>query len=76
MKEKRDLDSIKDFMMDQEEDLLEADLKTVLVVTGSYLYSGAELTDIEESVFARINELVVKHLVEEENQVPLNATIH
>ena len=35
MKEKRDLESIKDFMMDQEEDLLEADLKTVLVVTGS-----------------------------------------
>ena len=76
MKEKRDLDSIKDFMMDQEEDLLETDLKTVLVVTGSYLYSGAELTDIEESVLARINELVVKHLVEKENQVPKGAIIH
>tara|TARA_Y100000590_G_scaffold432949_1_gene549481 strand:+ start:786 stop:1016 length:231 start_codon:yes stop_codon:yes gene_type:complete len=76
MKEKRDLDSIKDFMMDQEEDLLETDLKTVLVVTGSYLYSGAELTDIEESVLARINELVVKHLVETENQAPKDTTIH
>lgn len=76
MKEKRDLDSIKDFMMDQEEDLLETDLKTVLVVTGSYLDSGTELTDIEESVLARINELVVKHLVEKENQVPKGAIIH
>ena len=56
-------------------DLLEADLKTILVVTGSYLYSGADLTDIEDSVFARINELAVKHLVELENQVPKNVTI-
>ena len=35
-------------------DLLEADLKTVLEITGSYLYSGAELSDVEESVFLRI----------------------
>ena len=59
----------------EDADLLEADLKTILVITGSYLYSGAELTDIEDSVLARINELAVKHLVEQENQVPADVTI-
>ena len=60
---------------EEEADLLEADLKTILIITGSYLYSGADLTDIEDSVFARINELAVKHLVEQENQVPSGVTI-
>ena len=59
----------------EDADLLEADLKTILVITGSYLYSGAELTDIEDSVLARINELAVKYLVEQENQVPSGVTI-
>ena len=39
---------------EEDADLLEADLKTVLEITGSYLYSGAELSDVEESVFLRI----------------------
>ena len=60
---------------EEEADLLEADLKTILIITGSYLYSGAELTDIEDSVLARINELAVKYLVEQENQVPSGVTI-
>ncbi len=59
----------------EDADLLEADLKTILVITGSYLYSGAELTDIEDSVLARINELAVKHLVEQENRVPPGVTV-
>ena len=59
----------------EDADLLGADLKTILVITGSYLYSGAELTDIEDSVLARINELTVKYLVEQENQVPSGVTI-
>ena len=73
----KDLESIKQFMMDDEdEDLLEADLKTVLVVTGSYLYSGAELTDVEDSVYARILELTTEYLVDEPKRIPKNATIH
>ena len=56
-------------------DLLEADLKEILILTGSFLYSGADLTDIELSVFSRINELAVKHMVEEDNRVPRDATI-
>ena len=63
-------------MADEEDaDLLEADLKTILVIAGGHLYSGAELTDIENSVLARLNELTVKHLVEQENQVPSGVTI-
>ena len=73
----KDLESIKQFIMDDEdEDLLEADLKTVLVITGSYLYSGAELSDVEDSVYARILELTTEHLVDEPKRIPKNATIH
>lgn len=57
-------------------DLLEADLKTVLEITGSYLYSGAELSDVEESVFLRIFELTKQHLVEEPYRIPKGTTIH
>ena len=56
-------------------DLNQADLKTILILTGSFLYSGSELSDIEESVFSRINELVVEYLVHKENRVPRGATI-
>ena len=56
-------------------DLNQADLKTILILAGSFLYSGSELSDIEESVFSRINELVVEYLVEKENQVPAGTTI-
>ena len=56
-------------------DLLKADLKEILILTGSFLYSGADLTDIELSLFSRINELAVKHMVEEDNRVPRDATI-
>ena len=67
---------VSETLLEEDEDLLEADLKTILVITGSYLYSGAELTDIEDSVLARINELTVKHLVDLENHIPKNATVH
>tara|TARA_B100001750_G_scaffold107442_1_gene84916 strand:+ start:110 stop:349 length:240 start_codon:yes stop_codon:yes gene_type:complete len=56
-------------------DLNQTDLKTILMFTGSFLYSGSELSDIEESVFSRINELVVEYLVEQDNQVPAGTTI-
>ena len=56
-------------------DLNQTDLKTILMFTGSFLYSGSELSGIEESVFSRINELVVEYLVEKENQVPAGTTI-
>ena len=56
-------------------DLNQTDLKTILMLTGSFLYSGSELSDIEESVFSKINELVVEYLVEQENQVPAGITI-
>ena len=75
---KKDLESETLLTMAEEEDtdLLEADLKTVLEITGSYLYSGAELSDVEESVFLRIFELTKQHLAEEPYRIPKDATIH
>ena len=75
---KKNLESETLLTMAEEEDadLLEADLKTVLEITGSYLYSGAELSDVEESVFLRIFELTKQHLTEEPYRIPKDATIH
>ena len=73
----KDLDSIKEFMMeDEEENLLDADLKTILTITGSYLYSGADLHDVEETVFLRILELTKVYLAEAPMRIPQDATIH
>ena len=76
MKKSIDSETLLEMANEHDADLLEADLKSILVIIGSYLYSGAELTDIENSVLARINELTVKHLVDQENQVPKDAIIH
>ena len=75
---KKNLESETLLTMAEEEDadLLEADLKTVLEITGSYLYSGAELSDVEESVFLRIFELTKQHLAAEPYRIPKGATIH
>ena len=74
---KKNLESETLLTMEEEDaDLLEADLKTVLEITGSYLYSGAELSDVEESVFLRIFELTKQHLTEEPYRIPKGATIH
>ena len=63
--------------MEEEEglDLNEDDLKKVLILTGSFLNSGSELSDIEESKYSLINELVVHYLVNQENRVPRGTTI-
>ncbi|MBI80399.1 MAG: hypothetical protein CMD85_00070 [Gammaproteobacteria bacterium] len=63
--------------MEEEEglDLNEDDLKKVLILTGSFLNSGSELSDIEESIYSLINELVVHYLVNQENRVPRGTTI-
>ena len=75
---KKNLESETLLTMAEEEDadLLEADLKTVLEITGSYLYSGAELSDVEESIFLRIFELTKQHLAEEPYRIPKGTTIH
>jgi len=75
---KKNLESETLLTMAEEEDadLLEADLKTVLEITGSYLYSGAELSDVGESVFLRIFELTKQHLAEEPYRIPKGTTIH
>jgi len=73
----KDLDSLKEFMMeDEEEDLLDANLKTILTITGGYLYSGAELHEVDESVFLRILELTKVYLAEAPMKIPLDETIH
>ena len=75
---KKNLESETLLTMAEEEDadLLEADLKTVLEITGSYLYSGAELSDVEESVLLRIFELTKQHLLEDPYRNPKGTTIH
>ena len=50
--------------------------RNILTITGGYLYSGAELHEVDESVFLRILELTKVYLAEAPMKIPLDETIH
>ncbi len=70
-----DSETLMEMAAEEGADLLNADLKEILILTGSFLYSGGDLSDVESSILARINDLAVKYLVDEENRVPKGVTI-
>ena len=70
------LDTIRTITMDEEEELLNADLQTMLVVIGSYLYEGAEPEEVDDGTYDRLVTLLVKHINREIEEPPENATIH
>ena len=70
------LDSMNYLTMNEEEELLDADLKTMLVVIGSYMYAGAELEEVDDGTYDRLVTLLVKHINREIEEPPENAIIH
>ena len=70
-----DSETLMEMAAEEGADLLNADLKEILILTGSFLYSGGDLSDVESSILVRINDLAVKYLVDEENRVPKGVTI-
>ena len=61
--------------MYNEEEILDSNLKDMLVVIGSYLYEGAELEDVDDGTYNRLVTLLVEHINREIDKAPKDATI-
>ncbi len=70
------LDSVKYLMMEEDEDLFKADLQTMLIVVGSYLYAGENLNQLEDELLERLSNLLIKHLSRDIESPPEDETIH
>tara|TARA_B100001750_G_C15301902_1_gene492721 strand:+ start:545 stop:733 length:189 start_codon:yes stop_codon:yes gene_type:complete len=62
--------------MYNEEEILDSNLKDLLVVIGSYLYEGAEVEDVDDGTYDRLVTLLVKHINREIGVPPEDETIH
>ena len=70
------LDSMNYLMMEEDKDLFKADLRTMLVVIGSYLYAGENLDQLEDELLERLSNLLIKHLNRDIELPPEDETIH
>ena len=70
------LDSMNYLTMDEEDELKEAGLKTMLIIIGGYLYAGAELEEVDDGTYDRLVTLLVKHINREIEEPPEDAVIH
>tara|TARA_R100001594_G_scaffold105038_1_gene139673 strand:- start:303 stop:491 length:189 start_codon:yes stop_codon:yes gene_type:complete len=62
--------------MEEDEDLFKADLQTMLIVVGSYLYAGENLNQLEDELLERLSNLLIKHLSRDIESPPEDETIH
>ena len=73
------LDSMKYLMMEEDKDLFKADLKTMLIVVGSYLYAGEnlnQLEDVDTDVIMKLRELTDDELEYRATGIPKDTQIH
>ena len=70
------LDSMNYLTMDEEEELKDAGLKTMLIIIGGYLYAGAELEEVDDGTYDRLVTLLVKYINRDIEEPPENAVIH
>ena len=70
------LDSMNYLTMNEEEELKDAGLKTMLIVIGGYLYAGAELEEVDDGTYSRLIKLLIKHVNREIEEPPEDAVIH
>ena len=70
------LDSMNYLTMNEEEELKDAGLKTMLIIIGGYLYAGAELDEVDDGTYDRLVTLLVKHINREIEEPPEDAVIH
>ena len=57
------------------EDLFSANLQTMLIVIGSYLYSGGDLTELEDKLLKRLSLLLDMH-IHRDVQVRVDTNLH
>ena len=56
------LSSMNYSMLDDEDKLVDADLKTMLIIIGGYLHAGADIEEIEDETYDRLLTLLIKHI--------------
>ena len=76
----KDLDEAKRILEEgglgrESEDLFSANLQTMLVVIGSYLYSGSNLTELEDKLLKRLSLLLDMH-IHRDIQVHVDINLH
>ncbi len=57
------------------EDLFNTNLQTMLIVIGSYLYSGGDLTELEDKLLKRLSLLLDMH-IHQDVQVHEDTKLH
>ena len=75
-----ELDEVKRFLAEdglltEGEDLFGAGLPTMLIVIGSYLYSGGNLTELEDKLLKRLSLLLDMH-IHRDVQVHVDINLH
>ena len=70
------LDSMNYLTMNEEEELKDAGLKTMLIIIGGYLYAGAELEEVDDGTYDRLVTLLVKYINRDIEEPPEDAVIH
>ena len=76
----KELDEVKRFLAEdglvgEGEDLFGANLQTMLIVIGSYLYSGGNLTELEDKLLKRLSLLLDMH-IHRDVQVHVDINLH
>ena len=76
----KELDEVKRFLAEDglvegSEDLFGANLLTMLIVIGSYLYSGGNLTELEDKLLKRLSLLLDMH-THRDVQVHVDTNLH
>jgi len=57
----RQLD-LTNYSMMEEDDILDQDLSTMIIIIGSYLYAGGSIEEVDHIVLDRISELIDQRL--------------
>ena len=57
----RQLD-LTNYPMMEEDDILDQDLSTMIIIIGSYLYAGGSIEEVDHIVLDRISELIDQRL--------------
>ncbi len=53
---------LKNYLTMEEDDLLTQDLSTMIIIIGSYLFSGGSIDDVDDIVLDRMADLIGNHL--------------
>ncbi len=54
--------NLKSYLTMEEDDILEQDLSTMIIIVGSYLFSGGSIEEVDHVVLDKMCDLILNHL--------------